>query len=66
MIFVVRGKKLNEKLMESEEKQQIRSVELVFRRFVVSRASLDRSGGSINDDCAIAIHCILIRDATLL
>lgn len=51
--------------MESEEKQQIRSVELV-RRFVVSRASLDRSGGSINDDCAIAIHCILIRDATLL
>lgn len=65
MVFVVRGKKLNEKLMESEEKQQIRSVELE-RRFVVSRASLDRSGGSINDDCAIAIHCILIRDATLL
>lgn len=51
-----------EKLRESE-KQQIRNA-CVVSSFLARRSIVSR--GSINDDCAIAIHCILIRDAMLL
>ena len=56
-----------EKLRESE-KQQIRNAcvesSCIVSSFLARRSIVSR--GSINDDCAIAIHCILIRDAVLL